>query len=472
MLTLRDHSPARTCRGASRRDFLAVGSLGLGLGLSLPEWLAAKEAAGSSSSIFRDKAVVLLFLQGGPSHIEFFDPKMTAPSEFRSITGDVATAHAGVSFGGTFPQLARLAGRFSIVRSYGSQNGGHTYETVASGNNPLKATLGAIFARVAGNNNPQTGVPSNVVVLPEAVSPGLKLGSNFETGALPTLTQPGSLGSNFAAFNPSGGGELQQNMQLKLAAERFDDRRHLLGMLDRVRRSAESGGMLDSVDRYRQQAFEVITHGVAQAFDLSKEDPATLARYDTSHLFRNDEVQKWGDMRRSSNLLGKQMLMARRLCEAGCGFVTVSDCGWDMHSNGNSPKNLGGMNWLGPQTDHAVAAFIQDVEERGLSDKILLIVTGEMGRTPRINNNGGRDHYGELTPLLLHGGGLRMGHVVGESDRTASRPSTERYTPANLASTILHTLFDVAQLRLDQTVPRELLQYLNATPPITPVMPG
>ena len=211
----------------------------------------------------------------------------------------------------------------------------------------------------------------------------------------------------------------------------------------------------------------MIANGAASAFDLSKEDPKTIDRYDTSHFFTNEEVQKWGDMRRSSNLLGRQMLMARRLCEAGCGFVTVSDCGWDMHSNGNSPKNLGGMKWLGSQVDHAVAAFIRDVEERGLSDDILLVVTGEMGRTPRINGNGGRDHYGELTPLLLSGGGLKMGQVIGQSDRTASRPATEPFDPSHLFATIMHTLFDVGELRLVQSVPRDILQIINRDEPIT-----
>ncbi len=472
MLTISGSKGHTTCAGVDRREFLRVGSLGMGLGATLPHFLAAKAEASSLNKYVRDKAIVFLFLQGGPSHIEFFDPKMTAPTEFRSVTGDVATAHPGISFGGSFPQLAKIADRFTVVRSYGSQNSGHTYEQVASGNNPLKATMGAIYARVVGNNHPTTGIPTNILVLPEAVSPGLKMGSNFETSALPTLTQPGVLGPTYAAFNPSGGGDLQKNMELKLGADRFDDRRQLLSSLDRIRRQVDGSGMLDGIDKYQQQAFEVITRGVAEAFDLTKEDPATIARYDTSHLFTNEEVQKWYDMKRGSNLLGKQMLMARRLCEAGCGFVTVSDCGWDMHSNGNSPKNLGGMNWLGPQVDHAVAAFIQDVEDRGLSDRILLIVTGEMGRTPRINRDGGRDHYGELTPLLFHGGGLKMGHVVGESDRTASRAASDRFTAANLVSTVMHTLFDVGQLRLDQTVPRELLQFLNATEPIGPVMPG
>lgn len=466
MLTLSAPRSVVHCQGATRRDFLRIGALTLG-GLSLPSLLATRAAAAAANkSYVRDKSVVFLFLQGGPPHIEFFDPKMTAPSEFRSVTGEVPTAHAGITFGGTFPQLARLAKKFTIVRSYGSRNADHEYLKVMSAQNPLKATMSAIYARVAGTNHPQSGMPLNTLVLPEAVQTGLKLGSNFETSALPTLTSAGDLGATYAAFNPSGGGDLQSDMEMRLSAERFGDRRILLSQLDQLRRRIDASHALDNVDKYQQQAFEVITRGVADAFDLSREDPATIARYDTSHCFDNREVQRWGDMRRSTNLLGKQMLLARRLCEAGCGFVTVSDCGWDLHSNGNSPKQLGGLRWLGPQVDHAVAAFIQDVEERGLSDKILLVVTGEMGRTPRINRDGGRDHYGELTPLLLYGGGLSMGQVIGQSDRNASRPATEPYTPSNLMATIFHTLFDTGQLRLDSSLPRAIIQLMDEGEPI------
>jgi uncharacterized protein (DUF1501 family) len=156
--------------------------------------------------------------------------------------------------------------------------------------------------------------------------------------------------------------------------------------------------------------------------------------------------------------------------EAGTGFVSVSDCGWDMHSNGNSPKGLAGMNWLGPQVDHAVAAFIRDCEARGLRDKVLLVVTGEMGRTPRINKNGGRDHYGELTPLLLYGGGLKMGQVIGQSDKDASLPATEPYRPMHLLATIMHTLFDLGKLRLDQSLPREVSSVLLGSEPILPLV--
>ncbi len=466
MFTVLDHRPDRNCEGLARREFLRVGTLGFG-GLSLASLLRSQAAAAVPAQAVRPKSVVLLFLQGGPSHIECFDPKMSAPTEIRSIFGEVKTSLPGITFGGTYPQLAAMADRFSVVRSYGSKNGGHSYAGVVSGGNSMQASAGSVYSRVVGTNHPQTGIPSSTLILPEAIQPDMKIGRNFETGALPTLTQSGQLGKSFDAFNPIGGSELKQNMELKLAPDRFDDRRLLLSGLDRIRRDVDSSGLLGFTDEYQQQAFEIISRGVGNAFDISKEDPKTVARYDTSHLFTNEEVQRWGDMRRSSNLLGKQMLMARRLCEAGCGFVTVSDCGWDMHSNGNSPKFLNGMKWLGPQVDHAVAAFINDVQERGLEDDILLIVTGEMGRTPRINRNGGRDHYGELTPLLLFGGGLKMGQVVGQSNAKAERPATNPYTPQNLFATIMHTLFDIGELRLVQSVPREIQDVIATSEPIT-----
>lgn len=469
MLSICDPRPAHDCQGYRRREFLRIGGLSL-FGLA---GLAGREAWASEAlkSYATGKSVVLLFLGGGPSHLELFDPKMTAPSEIRSVTGEVETVHPGITFGGTFPQLAKLAKKFSIVRSFQSKNGGHEYVSVTTAGNPTKAALGALYTRVVGTNHPETGIPLHTLVLPEAVAtPGFKIGSNFETGHLPGLTQTGTLGPNFQAFSPSGGGTLQQNMQMSIASERFSDRRAVLASLDRLRRQMDASGRIDGLDRLQQQAFEVITGGVADAFDLSKEDPRTLARYDTTKYFTNEEVQRWGDMRRSTNLLGRQMLLARRLVESGCGFVTVSDCGWDMHSNGNSPKGLAGMRWLGPQTDHAVAAFIEDCEARGLRDKVLLVVTGEMGRTPRINRDGGRDHYGELTPLLVYGGGLRMGQVVGQSDRDASRPATEPYNPQNLLATIMHTLFDVGKLRLDSSLARDVAGVIQAHDPIRPLM--
>jgi hypothetical protein len=423
-------------------------------GLTLPMLLGARADAASAGRSVRDKSVVLLFLQGGPSHIEFFDPKLTAPAEFRSITGEVQTRLPGITFGGTFPQLARLADKLAVVRSYASGSADHSYLLPASGGNPLKATMGALYARVAGVNHPRTGMPNNILVLPEAVQRGLRLQGNFETGALPTLTSPGELGTSYRAFDPSGSGEVQRNMELRISADRFEDRRHLLAQFDSLRRDLDAQGTMASADRFQQQAFDVISRGVAEAFDLSREDPRVVARYDTSRLFHNEEVQQWYDMRRASNLLGKQMLLARRLCEAGCGFVTVSDCGWDMHANNNSPRNMGLLPKMTNQVDHAVAAFLEDLEARGLSEQILLVITGEMGRTPRLNRNGGRDHHANLTTLAFAGGGLRMGQVIGRSDRMASSPATERYGPAHLLATVMHYLLDIGEVRVQRELGR------------------
>jgi hypothetical protein len=448
VLTLLDQAPDRNCRGYCRREFLRVGALGLLGGLALPDLLRARAKAASAGRPVKDRSVVLLFLQGGPSHIEFFDPKMSAPEDVRSMTGEVQTKTPGVTFGGTFKKLAKLTDKIAVVRSYASMNGDHSYLAVTGARNPLKASMSALYARVAGATHPRTGLPRSVLVLPEAVEPGLKLQGNFETGALPTLTASGDLGPTYAAFDPSGGEQLKKNFQLKIPESRFEDRKRLLAQLDDIQRDVDVTGAMEGLDRYQQQAFDVIARGVASAFDLSKEDPATVARYDTSGLFRREDVTKWYDMRRSSNLLGKQMLLARRLVEAGCGFVTVSDCGWDMHANGNSPKNMANLPPLTGQVDHAVAAFIEDVHERGLDDKILLVVTGEMGRTPRRNRDGGRDHYADLTTLLLSGGGLKMGQVIGQSDRLAAKPSSERYTPKHLMATVMHTLLDLGEVRV------------------------
>ena len=465
MFTLMDKLPDRNCQGHSRREFLRIGSLGWG-GLTLPGLLAAGAQGAEAGRVLRGRSVVLLFLQGGPPQIELFDPKMTAPSNIRSITGELRTSLPGVTFGGTFPRLARLAHKFTVVRSYGSGNAAHNYLSVASGGNSMKAALGAVYARVAGITNPQTGLPNNTLLLPEAVEPGLELGRNFETSAMPTLTDPGTLGPSYAAFNPLEGGQLQDNMQLRIAPQRLDDRRVLLASLDEIKRLVDATGVMESVDRFRQQAFDLLTRGVADAFDLSKEDARTLERYDTTKLFDARKLQRWGDMRRVTNLLGRQMLLARRLCEAGCGFVTVSDCGWDYHSDNDSPKYMAGIYPMGHQVDRAVSAFIEDVEARGLRDKILLIVTGEMGRTPHLNKNGGRDHHGALTSLLLYGGGLKGGQVIGASDRNAAEPASEPYGPKNLLATVMHTLFDVGALRLQSGLPQELILMADQAEPI------
>jgi hypothetical protein len=183
------------CDGLSRRSFLQIGGLGFA-GITLPQLLAARASAAGRVSYVNDRSVVLLFLSGGPSHIEFFDPKGDAPVEIRSLTGEVQTAIPGISFGGTFPRLAAMTDEFAVVRSFGSKNTGHTYEKVASGDNPLQATMSAIYARVAGTTG-ASGLPNNILVKPEAVGGEIELDRNFETDALSSLTQGGSLGDSF-----------------------------------------------------------------------------------------------------------------------------------------------------------------------------------------------------------------------------------------------------------------------------------
>ncbi len=450
---------------SERRGFLRQAAATL-TSFTLPSLLTTVSLAELPRTVFRDRSVVFLFLQGGPSHIELFDPKMSAPPEIRSKTGEVKTKHSGITLGGTFPKLAAISDKFSIVRSYGTQNSQHTYLAVAGGGNPLNATTGAIYAKLGGPMHPGSGIPRHILLRPEAVKPGLKLETSVELDRIASLTQPGDLGISYAAFDVGGSGDLQQDMTPHLPAARMVQRRQLLASLDRLSRTHSNETAFKNLDECNRRATEALSRGVVDAFDLEQEDARTRAKYDTTAVFAHDELHMWKDMRRATNLLGRQMLLARRLCEAGCGYITVTDGGWDMHADGESPDHMAAMWPKGRLLDHAVSAFLEDVNDRGLSNKILLVVSGEMGRTPRLNENGGRDHFGELTPLLLAGGGLTSGQVIGSSDRFAERATDNPYVPANLFSTIMHSLLDVTQLRLEPSVPVELLRYLEKHPPI------
>jgi hypothetical protein len=438
----------------TRRAFLQIGSLALG-GMTWGS-LLTESARSATDQLVRGKSVILLFMHGGPSQIETFDPKMQAPAEIRSATGEVASGLPGITFGGTFPRLAQLADQLAVVRSFVTGDGNHDIKPVVS-KATSGANLGSLFAHVAGLNDPLTGMPTNAALFPQAVDPS---------------TQPPSLGfGNFAAtgplssacapFIPGGGGTLQQDMKLKLPLGRLDDRRRLLQGLDRAQVGLDLASNL-GLDRQRDKAFRLLLGSVADAFDLAKENPHTLARYDTAPLVRPENIsKKWNNHKNyadNAKSLGKLLLLARRLCERGCGFVTVTtNFVWDMHADVNNAGVAEGMRYMGLPFDHAVSAFIEDVRARGLSERILLVCCGEMGRTPRINKNGGRDHWGNLAPLLLTGGGLNMGRVIGQSTHDGGQPATSPVTIQNLIATVLHTLFDVGKLRVLRGLPRELL---------------
>jgi len=391
---------------------------------------------------------------------------MTAPVGIQSVTGEVQTKIPGITFGGTFPRLAGLADKLSIVRSFVTGDANHDIKPIVS-RDTLNANLGSLYARVAGTNREGSGIPTNVALFPQAVvqeaQPAV---TNFGD-----FTSTGVLGSGYRPFVPGAQGEAQENMRLQFDRSRLEDRRLLLKSLDVIRRSVDQSGALNGLDRIQQQAFDAIVGGVADAFDLSKEDRATVQRYDTAPLLRADDIsRKWNNHKNyvdNAQSLGKLLLLARRLCEAGCGFVTVTtNFVWDMHADGNNVGMEEGMRYMGGPLDHALSAFIEDIHQRGLDDRIMLVACGEMGRTPRINAGGGRDHWGGLAPLLISGGGLNMGQVIGQSTRDAAEAASSPVRISNLISTILHTVFDVGELRLQPGLPRELSQQLVAADPI------
>ncbi|MCA9052521.1 MAG: DUF1501 domain-containing protein [Planctomycetaceae bacterium] len=373
----------------------------------MPALLEARAQAAAGGSVAKDTSVVWLWLAGGPTHIETFDPKMDAPAEFRSTTGEVKSKVPGITLGGNFSRMASVADRMAFVRSFAHNDSGHGSGThyvmtgysnrnIDNGGLPSRPSVGSICAKSRGANNAQTGMPTYV-----------RLGGIGSDG-------PAFLGKAYSPFESSG--ESKRDMDLRTPLERIDDRRALLTDLDRFQRKADQTGLMDGLTAFEQQAFSLVLGNAPQAFDLKDENPQVLQRY-------------------GKKTLAQQLLVARRLCEAGCGFVTVSYGGWDMHS-----QVARSMNQRGPEVDQAVAAFLEDVADRGLSEKILLVITGEFGRTPKVNRNAGRDHWGPLCTLALAGGGLRMGQTVGASDARAYRPASDPITPQDLMATVFQVL--------------------------------
>ena len=404
MLEFRHGRRQGNCEGGSRRDFLRVGSLGAGIGLG--GLLRSRAAAAASGSVTKDTSVIWLWLGGGPTHVETFDPKMTAPAEYRSVTGEVKTNLTGVTLGGTFERMARVADKMAFVRSFAHTNSGHSggthyvmtgYDNRLADNGavPDRPGIGSIVARARGTNHPETGIPTYV-----------RMGGIYGDG-------PAFLGTAYGPFDPSG--DARKNMALVVGQERFGRRRDLLESIDTARREADRSGLVEGLDSFEQQAFDIILSRSQQAFDLKYEDPRVVDRYGPG--------------------LGQQMLQARRLCEAGCGFVTVSFGGWDMHGGIKAA-----MESLSPQVDRAVAALVEDMHLRGLDQKILLVISGEFGRTPKINGGAGRDHWAPLSTLALAGGGLQMGQVVGESAEKVDVPKTTPIGPQDLMATVFHVL--------------------------------
>jgi uncharacterized protein (DUF1501 family) len=405
MLNLFFNRRHKNCEGANRRDVLKIGTLGLGMA-ALPDLLRARAKAAAEGIETKDTSVIWLWLGGGPTHVETFDPKMSAPSEYRSVTGEVATSLTGVTIGGTLPKIAQVADKMAFVRSFAHTNSGHGGGThwvmtgyddrgIDNGGQPSRPSLGSIVSRVRGANNPKTGMPTYVRM----------------SGI--TADGPAFLGTAFAPFDP--GGEARRNMSLAVEKLRLDNRRELLKGIDQVNRAADRSHLMEGLDAFEQQAFNLVLSRSQQAFDLKYEDPRVVERY--------------------GNGLGQQMLTARRLCEAGCGFVTIQYGGWDMHGNIQTA-----MTNTSPALDQAVSALVEDINQRGQEKNILLVISGEFGRTPKVNGGAGRDHWAPLSTLALAGGGLNMGQVVGESAAKVDVPKTTPITPQDLMATVFQVL--------------------------------
>ncbi len=430
MLTVWGNQPQGSGAGSSRRDFLRAGSLGLA-GLSLADALRAQAATSSPPSSSKAKSVILYWLDGGPSHLETYDPKPLAPAEFRGPFKCIETAAPGVRVNELLVEHAKIMDKASVLRSVHHGHGDHFaaahwmltgYLGSNAGNlDPQFPSCGAIVAKLRGASRP--GIPPYVAI-PQAMSVGLQPG--YFSGAY--------LGVAYNPFNSGGDPNDPKwkvaNLDLpgSLDLTRLDDRRGLLGSLDRIRRDADGTGVMMGLDSFSQQAFELVTGAAArEAFDLSREEAAIRDRYGRDHH-------------------GQCALLARRLVEAGVTFVTIHNGGWDHHWDCEP-----GMKARLPSMDRSIAALIGDLSERGLLDSTLVMVMGEFSRTPRMNDGGnggpprsmgtpGRDHWGNVMSVLLAGGGVQGGRVVGASNSKGEFPAERPLKPADVLATMYHLL--------------------------------
>lgn len=431
MLRIDAGSTRHYCDGLTRRSFLQLGIAGMA-SIGLPGILRAKAASAARQGTSKDTSVILIWLDGGPSHLDLYDMKPNAPAEYRGIWKPIRTNVPGFEITELFPKQAKVADKFSIVRSLHHDTGdhfagGHRMLTtkdmgVSGANNATKfPSIGAIASRELGARRP--GMPAYAAV-PHASSIGLNPGY-FAGHQLGIQHDPFQTGGD-----PNAPGFAVQNLNLVqgLTIDRLEDRRSLSAAFDRMGRTVETAARLDAIDQFNQQAFDFVGGPTARrAFDISKEDPRLRDQYGRHN---------WG----------QSTLLARRLVEAGATFVTVHFGGWDHHWDLKV-----GMEGHLPMVDSAVSALFTDLSERGLWEKTLVVLCGEFSRTPRMNDGGnggpagskgtpGRDHWGNSMFCLLGGGGVKGGQIVGSTDRLGTQPHTRPVVTANIHATIYHVL--------------------------------
>lgn len=425
MLEIHHGVTGKNCQGMTRRSALKAGFLGL-LGLTQADVLRAQERVRPS----RRKSVILMWLDGGPSQLETYDPKPEASTEYRGPYGVIRTNVPGIIISDILPRHAQHMDKMVLLRSMHHNTGDHfagghwmlTGRGGASGasNAPRHPSMGSYVSRVLGPNQP--GIPA-YVGLPSAQSiylfPGYQgaayLGAAYNPFDVDREVR--YLPANYRTVRIGSPRMMQSLVQSQPG--RMQTRMNLLQAFDVARRDLDNSGMMETMDRYQQQAADLILGARARdAFDIDRE-PARLAeRYGNS---------PWG----------RYTLMARRLVEAGVTFVTVDMPHWDDHSNIKD-----GHGYKLPVVDQAVGALLEDLHDRGLLNDTLLIVMGEFGRTPRINTGQpgipipGRDHWGDAFSVLLAGGGLRCGQVVGTTNARAEHPVQRPLIPGDLCATV------------------------------------
>jgi hypothetical protein len=429
-------SRSRFCDGVSRRNFLKIGALGLG-GLTLPQLFAAEARAGVTAGKSH-KAVIMIFLPGGPAHQDIFDLKPDAPLEVRGEFKPIRTNVPGIEICEHLPRMAGMMDRMALIRSIVGATGGHdaiqcltgrTHRNMPPGGWPC---MGSVVSKVQGATNPY--IPPSV-----GLSPPMGHPEWADNGS------PGFLGTSHTPFKPSGAGK--DDMVLNgVTLDRLTDRRALLGSLDKFRRDVDSSGMMQGLDTFNEQAFGVLTSSkLAAALDLANEDPKVVEAYGKGDPRNRDD----GGPRLTSNFL-----IARRLVEAGARCVTLAFSRWDHHGR-NFPQLREDL----PLLDQGVTALAEDLRQRGMDKDVSVVVWGEFGRTPTINKDGGRDHWPNVSCGLLFGGGMKTGQTIGSTDRLGGEAKDRPVQFGEVFATLYHNLgIDVSKTTVNDLSGRP--QYL------------
>ncbi len=421
MLTILGPQPPRSgyCDGVSRRNFLKIGSLGLG-GLALPELLRAESSSGIRSAGQPHKAIIMIFLPGGPSHQDMFDLRMDAPAEIRGEFKPIPTNVPGIQISEHLPRIAKLADKYTIIRSMVGAEDRHDAITCHSGRHPRNQppggwpAMGSILGKLQGSGDP--AVPAFVGLAPKM-------------GHVPWSDNgmAGFLGSAYAPFEINKGGGKDDMVLQGITLDRLADRRALLQSLDGFRRDVDNSGMISGLDAYTQQAFGILTSSkLVEALDLKKEDPKLVERYGKGDPRNRDD---------GGPKLMEQFLVARRLVEAGARCVTLAFSRWDHHGD-----NFGALRQDLPLLDQGLSALLEDIHQRGLDKDVSVVVWGEFGRTPTINKDGGRDHWPRVSCALLAGGGMRHGQVIGSTDRLGGEAASRPVYFGEVHATLYHGL--------------------------------